>query len=175
MKYILLPLLFITQFTFAQNKKGYSFITTSFNLSLAINEEYTLEDDDQPLLLPTAIMMRVGFGYQFNKRLGLSFNAGYDNHYKYSIKAIPTYLSLRYHIWENDGDAFFAEYGQGKMWRPIKKYSDGNYYNFGLGWQMSSSSKWKPILRFAYHRKKIAGFENGSLDSVSLGFGFTFF
>lgn len=177
MKHLILAILFL--FTFqsisSQEKKGFSFITTSFNLSLAINEDYTIEDDDQPLLLPTAIMMRAGFGYQFNRRFGASFNVGYDYHYKYSIIAIPTYFSLKYNFWERQGDAFFAEIGRGKMWRPTPKYPDGDYYNFGLGWQMNTGRKWKPILRFIYHRKKIAGFENGNLDSVSIGFGFSFF
>jgi hypothetical protein len=159
----------------SQEKKGFSFITTSFNLSLAVNEEYTLEDDDQPLLLPTAIMLRAGFGYQFNRRIGLSFNAGYDYHYKYAIIAIPTYISLKYNIWENEGDTFFAEYGQGKMWRPTPKYPDGDYFNVGLGFTINNGNRWKPILRFVYHRKKIAGFENGNLDSFSIGLGATFF
>ena len=178
MKHILLAiaLLFTVQSISSQEKKkGFTFFTGSFNLSLAINEDYTIEDDDQPLLVPTAIMIRTGFGYQFNRRLGISFNVGYDYHYKYVITAIPTYISIKYNLWENDHDAFFAEYGQGRMWRPTPKYPDGNYYNFGLGWQMNTGSKWKPVLQFIYHRKKITGFENGNLDSISIGFGFTFF
>lgn len=178
MKYILPVIIFLLTFQIIhsqEQKKGFTFFTGSFNLSLAINEDYTLEDDDQPLLLPTAIMMRTGFGYQFNRKLGASFNVGYDYHYRYVITAIPTYVSLRYNIWENDDDAFFAEYGQGKMWRPSPKYPDGNYYTFGLGWQMNTGSKWKPVFHFMYHRKKIPGFENGNLDSISVGLGFIFF
>ncbi len=178
MKQLLLAiiLLFTIQTVHSQErKKGFTFFTGSFNSSLAINEEYTIEDDDQPLLVPTAIMIRTGFGYQFHRRLGVSFNVGYDYHYEYVIAAIPTYVSIKYNLWERDGDAFFAEYGQGKMWRPTPKYPDGDYYTFGFGWQMNNGSKWKPVVHFMYHRKKIVGFEDGNLDSISIGIGFTFF
>jgi hypothetical protein len=61
------------------------------------------------------------------------------------------------------------------MWRHSSKYPDGNYYTFGVGWQINTGSRWKPVIHVKYHRKKIVGFENGNLDSISLGIGFAFF
>ena len=158
-----------------EEKKGFPFFNGSFNVSLALNENFTIENDDQALLHPSAIMMRAGFGYQFNKKLGVSFNLGYDYHHEYVIEAIPTYILVKYNILERDGDAFFTEYGQGKMWRHSSKFPDGNYYTFGVGWQINTGSRWKPVIHMKYHRKKIVGFQNGNLDSISLGVGFSFF
>ena len=61
------------------------------------------------------------------------------------------------------------------MWRPTNRYSDGNYYGFGLGTQISTSERTNVIVKLDFHRKEIAGFDNNRIDSISLGIGFSFF
>lgn len=180
MKKRLLLLLFVASFTtFSQEnprKLGRPFFTGSANLTLGINENYTLfNDDDETFLEPSAIFFRAGFGYEFFNRVALSVNAGFDFHWNYATSAFPTYGTLRFNITENEGDAFFVETSYGKMWRPSNNYPNGNYYGVGLGWQIAGERRWNTIVRIDFHRKGIVGFENNRLDSVSFGIGFSFF
>jgi hypothetical protein len=43
------------------------------------------------------------------------------------------------------------------MWRPSSKYSDGNYYGFGIGAQVAGEKRWNTIVRLDFHRKGIIG------------------
>lgn len=166
----------ITQFSFSQEIYKKPYFTGSLSTTFAINEDYTLDPDDgEPFLIPGALLLRLGAGYQFHRRWQVGINAGFDHHFRFDINAIPFYGSLRYNIIERDNDNFFAEYSMGKMWRPSSKYENGNYYGFGLGMQITGFSRWNTILRIDYHRKAIQGFDNGHLDSVSIGIGFSFF
>lgn len=161
---------------YSQESLGRPFFTGSSNLTFAVNEHYTLDPDDgEPFLIPTAIFFRLGFGYEFRRRVAISVNGGFDYHWNYAVSAFPTYFSLRFNITEDDDDAFFTEVSYGKMWRPSANYPDGNYYRFGLGTQIAGYERWNTIVRLDFHRKGIIGFENNRLDSVSLGIGFSFF
>lgn len=163
-------------FTFSQEKLGRPFFTGDTNLTFAINEHYTLNtNDDESLLIPNALFFRVGFGYEFRKRIAVSVNGGFDYHWNYAVNAFPTYFSLKFNIKEDEDDTFFTEISYGKMWRPSEKYPDGNYYRFGLGTQVAGYARWNTIVRLDFHRKGIIGFKNNRLDSVSLGIGFSFF
>lgn len=160
----------------SQEKLGRPFFTSSFNFTLGINENYTLDPDDgESLIIPAAIFLRLGIGYEFKRRLAVSLHAGYDFHWNYAIDAFPTYTTLRYNIYEREDDAFFIETSYGKMWRPSSRYPDGNYYGFGIGSQIADGKRWNTIVRIDFHRKGLIGFENNRLDSISLGMGFSFF
>lgn len=160
----------------SQEKTGRPFFTGSSNLTFGINEFYTLDPNDgEALIVPAAIFFRFGVGYEFKRRVAISMNAGYDYHWNYATSAFPTYTSLKYTISENEDDAFFAEMSYGKMWRPSSKYSDGNYYRFGIGTQVAGEKRWNTIVRLDFHRKVVIGFKNNRLDSISLGIGFSFF
>ncbi|WP_435261525.1 hypothetical protein [Tenacibaculum sp. nBUS_03] len=175
-KLLLISLLTLTTSLFSQSDKAHPFFTGDLNFTLGINEDYELfNDDDESMLKFSALMFRVGAGYQFDKRWAAIFNIGYDHHTRFNINSIPTYGTLRYNI-SNDGyDSFFTEVSYGKMWRPSHKYENGNYYKFGFGFQIGSSSHWHAVLKLDFHRKKIAHFKNGNLDSLSFGIGFSFF
>jgi hypothetical protein len=161
---------------FSQEKLGRPFFTGSSNLTFGINEFYTLEPDDgEPLIVPAAIFFRLGFGYEIKRKLAISLHAGYDYHWNYATSAFPTYTSVKYNISENEDDTFFIELSYGKMWRPSKRYPDGNYYGFGLGTQIAGEKRWNTIIRLDFHRKGIIDFKNNRLDSISLGIGFSFF
>lgn len=60
------------------------------------------------------------------------------------------------------------------MFRLSNKFSNGNYYKIGVGILSLSSNRWNGMIRLDFHQKKIAQFESGNLNSISLGIGFTF-
>tara|TARA_B110000503_G_scaffold86076_1_gene131074 strand:- start:523 stop:1056 length:534 start_codon:yes stop_codon:yes gene_type:complete len=160
----------------SQEKLGKPFFTGTFNFTLGVNENYTINNDDgEYFIVPAAIFLRTGFGYEFKRRVAISFNAGFDYHWNYAVSAFPTYGTLKYNITEDDDDALFIEASYGKMWRPSPKYPDGNYYGFGIGVQVAGVNRWNTMVRLDVHRKGVYGFENNRLDSVSLGIGFSFF
>jgi hypothetical protein len=176
-KLLLLILLFCSTSTLlSQDKIGRPFFTGDVNFTLGVNENYTLfNDDEEPFLVPSAVFFRVGFGYEFKRKVAIAFNTGFDYHWNYAVSAFPTYGSLKYNISESDDDTFFTEIRYGKMWTPSSNYPDGNYYGLGLGVQVAGEKRWNSIIRLDFHRKRIAGFKNDRLDSVSFGIGFSFF
>jgi hypothetical protein len=161
----------------AQERPGRPFITADVNLTFGINEFYTPfdTDDGEMLIEPTAMFLRVGFGYEFKKRLAVSVNGGYDLHWKNTVDAFPAYFGLRYNITENDDDAHFFEVRYGKLFTPSSRFPDGNYFGLGVGVQIAGHNRFNTIVRLDFHRKGITGFKNDRLDSVSLGVGFSFF
>ena len=160
----------------SQDKIGGPFFTGDVNLTLGINENYTVfNDDDETLIVPSALFFRFGFGYEFKRRVAIALNSGFDYHWNYAVSVLPTYASLKYNISQKDNDVFFTEARYGKMWTPSSHYQDGNYYGLGIGLQMAGEKRWNTILRLDFHRKAIMGFKNNRLDSVSLGIGFSFF
>ena len=166
----------IIQSSFSQQKNGVSFLNADFNLTFTGNENFEFGNDNgESFFIPSGTLIRLGVGYEYKKRIAVSFNAGFDYHFPYSILALPTYVGLQYNVWKREDDAFFIRINAGKLWRPSKRFSDGDYGAIGVGWQFESGSRWKPNIKLMYHQKKIQGFENGKLESVSLGIGFTFF
>lgn len=175
-KLLLLSIVLITIQIIGQEKPGKVFFTGNVNFTLGINEHYTLDPDDgETLIEPAALFFRIGLGYEFQKRLAVSINGGYDFHFNYNVDAFPTYAAVKYNITERDNDAHFVEIRYGKMWTPSSNYPDGNYYGIGLGIQVAGEERWNTIFRIDFHRKIIPGFENNSLDSVSFGIGFSYF
>ena len=172
-----ISIIFMFQYSVSQEKLGRPFFTGDVNFTLGINEAYQIgsDDDNGPLIVPSALFFRVGFGYEFKKRIAIAFNSGYDLHWNYDIKAFPTYGSLKYNITEKDNSAHFLEVRYGKMWTPSSRYPDGNYYGVGLGVQAGGVGRRNIIFRVDFHRKGILGFKNNRLDSVSFGFGCSFF
>jgi hypothetical protein len=170
-------LLFIVFQTKAQDNSGRPFITGDTNFTLAINPHWNgfNEDDDESFLTPAAAFFRLGFGYEFKKRVAVSVNGGYDVHWFNDVDTFPIYLGLKYNIFEKYDDAFFSEVRYGKLFTTSPKYPDGDYFAIGLGWQMAGEKRWNLILRTDYHEKQIIGFKNSRLASLSFGIGFSFF
>tara|TARA_R110002110_G_scaffold401938_2_gene618991 strand:- start:1605 stop:2138 length:534 start_codon:yes stop_codon:yes gene_type:complete len=175
-KLFLLILLLSTFLATAQENFKKPFFTGSFNTTFAINPNYTLDPDDGEMLLqPSSFLFRLGIGYQFDRRWLVGLHAGYDRHFRLGISAIPTFGKLTYNIMEDADDTFFISTSYGKMWRPSSEYEDGNYYGLGIGWQIAGEGRWNTVVKIDFHRKKIANFKKGNLDSVSLGIGFSLF
>lgn len=160
----------------SQEKINKAYITGNINFTFALNENYVLfePDDDEYMLNFSAIFLRAGFGHRFNNLWSAGVNLGFDHHTNFGIKAIPTYGTVRYNISEDGYDAFYTEVGYGKLWRLNKHLKNGAYYKIGLGVDFGGSGRWGTSLKLDFHRKKISGFRNGNLDSVSLGIGFSF-
>ena len=177
MKKLLLALLLFTSIIAnSQERVKKPFFTGSLSTTFAINPNYTINNDDEETLLePASILLRVGFGYQLNKRWMASFHTGYDHHLRFGINAIPTYGKLTYNIIEDADDTFFISTSYGKMWRPSADFENGKYYGLGVGWQIAGDGRWNTVVKIDFHRKKIADFKKGNLDSVSIGIGFSLF
>lgn len=177
MKKLLLALFLFTSFL-AVSQEGIRkpFFTGSLSTTFAINPNYTINNDDEETLLePASILLRVGFGYQLDRHWLVSFNTGYDHHLRFGINAIPTFGKLTYNIIEDADDTFFVSTSYGKMWRPAASFENGDYYGLGIGWQIAGEGRWNAIVKIDFHRKKIANFKKGNLDSVSIGIGFSLF
>jgi hypothetical protein len=170
-------LLFVFQNVMSQEKLGKPFITGAVNFTLGINEFYTPfdTDDGEALLEPNALFFRVGFGYEFKRRLSVSVNGGFDYHWKYAVSAFPTYGALKYNFTTKEDFKQFVEFRYGKMWTPSFKYPDGDYRGIGLGIEIAGEKRFNTVYRIDFHRKGIAGFKNDRIDSISFGIGFAFF
>ncbi|WP_299671214.1 hypothetical protein [uncultured Polaribacter sp.] len=175
-KFLFFSILFLALATNSQEKTVKPFFSIDGNFTLGINEDYEANSEDGGTFIePSALFFRIGFGYEFKKRLAVSLNGGYDLHWNYAVSAFPAYGALKYNITEKDDSTHFVEVRYGKMWTPSLSYPDGNYYGIGVGFQIAGEERWNTVFRIDFHRKGIAGFKNDRLDSVSFGIGFSFF
>lgn len=159
-------------------KKQKRFYTASVHATFALNPNYVLFDryDGENMFDFSAIFIRNGLGYRFNKRFTGSVNVGIDFHIRLGLQNIPTYFNAQYNIFENnDNGLFFIDASVGKLWKPSSNFDKGDYYAFGLGWQIGGVKNANSLIKIDFHRKKILGLNKGNLDSISLGFGVTLF
>jgi len=179
MKKTLLLLCFVItiQQSYTQEKIRKPFFIGSLNATFSLNENYVVfdPDDGESMLDFSAIFLRTGFGFQFDKKWEASINFGLDFHTRLDIQAIPSYLNLQYNL-SSDGDtSFFINSSYGSLWKPSSNFEKGTYYAVGIGLQGNEKIHGNFVFRLDFHRKKIAGFKNGNLDSVSLGIGYRLF
>ena len=177
-KTILSLLLFTTFLATSQTKEKGAFFNANVNATFALNENYRLfePDDGENLLDFSAVFIRTGFGYRFNKRVESSINFGLDFHTRFDIQAIPSYLNVQYNIIANEDFKLFVNGSYGNLWKPSSNFEKGKYHGFGIGLQGNDGySKTNFVFRIDFHRKRIANFKDGNLDSVSLGIGISLF
>jgi hypothetical protein len=168
--------LFTVLTSFSQQKNGLTFFETNANLTFKINENFEFGNTNgESFFVPSEILLRFGIGYEYKKKIALSFNTGFDYHFDYFIGTIPTYFTFQYNLWTKGNDAFYMLYNTGRLWRLAERFSDGDYRGFGIGWRFESGSTLNTTFKIIYHQKKIKNFENGSYDNISLGIGFTIF
>lgn len=160
----------------AQVKEKAPFINGYLGTTFGVNQNHEFFDDGEngPLITPKSILLRTEFGYQLDQRWATSLNFGYDHHFTYAINSIPYFATLRYNAIVKSSSAYFTDVSFGRMWVPSNRFNAGSYYKFGVGMMNLSRNRWNGFFRIDFHRKKIAGFKNDNLDSISLGFGFTF-
>ncbi len=177
-KRLLLALLLTTTLSFSQTKEKGPIFTSSLHATFALNENYVLfePDDGENMLDFSAIFIRAGFGYRFNKHIETSINFGLDFHMRFKIQAIPSYLNLQYNLVSNEDFKIFINGSYGNLWKPSSNFEKGKYHGFGVGFQGNNSdSGTNVVFRLDFHRKRIANFKDGNLDSVSLGIGISLF
>ena len=168
--------LFTVLTSFSQQKNGLTFFETNANLTFKVNENFEFGNNNgESFFVPSEILLRFGIGYEYKKKIAISFNTGFDYHFDYFIGTIPTYFTFQYNLWTKGNDAFYILYNTGRLWRLAERFSDGDYRGFGIGWRFESGSTLNPTFKIIYHQKKIKNFENGSYDNISLGIGFTIF
>ncbi len=179
MKKLLLSVLIFTSISAnSQSKERGTFFTTNLHATFALNENYVLfePDDGENMLDFSAIFIRSGFGFRFNKQVEASINFGLDFHTRFRVQAIPAYGNLQFNVINNEEFKIFINGSYGNLWKPSSNFEKGKYHGFGIGLQGNNSdTKTNVVFRLDFHRKRIDNFKNGNLDSVSLGIGFTLF
>ncbi len=176
--FILLAVFFTSCSVCAQfNLEKKTFIKTSINWTFGLNQNYEPfnQEDDKSLIEATSIMLRVGYGYQFNKHWAVSINSGFDHHYRFQMNAIPYYGSLRYNFRSTADGVGYITSSLGKTLSLSSEYDNGDYYALGIGCiNKIGSEKTSLTLQLTYHKKYISNLPNGNLNSLSLGIGLLF-
>jgi len=182
MKQIIIPcliFLFVINNIHAQiktEKTNGLFYKISLAITLTINEEYQISnDDDAPFINPSAFFINNTIGYQFDQRSTIGLNLEYDWHSKQGLNFLPLYLSFQYNIIQGDENLFIRG-GYGTLWQVNKAFEKGNIYKFGIGIQFfddNFKNSW--LIGLDYTRKRF-GFRNSNkLSSVSVFIEFMLF
>jgi hypothetical protein len=176
-KIALLVFLTVPFLATSQAKEKGPFFVANIHATFALNENYVLfePNEDENLLDFSAVFIRTGFGYRFNKNIESSINFGLDFHTRFQIQAIPSYLNVQYNLIANEDFKVFVNGSYGNLWKPSSNFEKGKYHAFGIGFQGNEDSKTNFVFRLDFHRKRIDNFKDGNLDSVSLGIGIRLF
>jgi len=136
-------------------------------------DEYE-EDTDWNIIVPRALLLRNGFEVTLNNFVAVGLNLGLDWHEDLDVLAIPYYIDSKFTIGQDDDDKFYIDVGIGKLVKLGKAFERGQYYKVGIGYQISTEKAHSFILNVDFHQKKMEGFENGRLNSLSIGMGMSF-
>jgi hypothetical protein len=163
-------------FCFSQKKYYYNFtLNTTFtaNENFGEYDDYSNERDWSPIA-PNALLIRNGIDVELNKLISLGFNFGLDWHPNLNVLALPYYIETKFIIVRSDDDKLYVNGGLGKLLSLSESFERGKYYKFGMGYHISADENFSFILNLDFHQKKIAHFENGRLNSLSIGLGMLF-
>ena len=169
-KILLVFLLIVSAEAISQKQINYNF---SLNATLMLNEDFG-EYEDENLFVPNAFMFRNGFDVKLHKRFSAGVNVGFDWHPELDLLAIPYFVDGKFNISQIDDDRFYIGAGIGKLIKLGKAFERGNYFKFGLGYDIILRDSGGLQLNLDFHQKKIANFENGRLNSLSFGLGLFF-
>lgn len=177
MRKIIFGFLLLNSLTaFSQRDVNYNFtINTTFTTNDHFGEydEY-FDEVDWSLIIPRAIIFRNGLDIKLNNFISTGINLGLDWHPDLDVLAMPYYIDAKFNLVQSDDDKLYVGAGIGKLLKIGKAFERGNYYKVGFGYQISTESSHNYILSLDFHQKKIANFENGRLNSLSIGFGMLF-
>lgn len=153
------------------------FYKISLAATLTINEDYTIDtDDDEPLIEPNALFVNNTFGYQFDRRTSIGLNFEYNWHSKQGLHFAPAYLSLQHNIIAVDGGGFFVRGGYGTLLGLGKSFEKGNMFKLGVGLQGTLANSNNSLLFGLDFTRKRFGFENlEGISSVSIFLEFMVF
>ncbi len=159
-----------------EEKTNGLFYKISLAATLTINEDYTInKDDDETLLNPSAFFINNTVGYQFNKRTLLGLNFEYDYHSQQGLHFFPAYLNLQHNIIADD-DNIFLRAGYGTLIGLSKDFEKGNLYKVGFGVQIFDDDyRNSSLIGIDFTRKRF-GYNNlEGLSSVSIFLEFMLF
>ena len=175
-KAFLLSMLLISTGIFAQNNIHYNF---TVNTTFMANENFGKYDEfsdelDWNIIVPRALMLRNGFDVTLNQFMSVGLNLGLDWHEDLDVLAVPYYIDSKFSILKDGNDRLYIGGGYGKLVKLGKAFERGQYYKAGIGYQVATEKAHSFIINIDFHQKKIENFENGRLNSLSVGLGMSF-
>lgn len=161
----------------AQNEKTYGlFYKISLASTLAVNEEFTLADDDSgPLINPSALFVNNTLGYQMDERTLVGLNLEYNWQHKQGLHFLPIYMNIQYNVLVND-DNVFVRAGYGKLLKLSSDFDKGTLYKLGAGYQIfddNYKNSW--LLGLDFSRKRYGYRETEKISSVAIFLEFMLF
>lgn len=152
------------------------FYKTSLATTLTINENYTVgNDEDEVLINPSALFINNTIGYMFDKRTSIGLNLEYDWHSQQGLHFIPAYLSFQYNIIADD-DNLFIRGGYGTLLGLSNDFEEGNLYKLGIGVQLFDEDyKNASLIGLDFSRKRFGYKTLEGLSSVSIFIEFMLF
>ena len=175
-KIIFIVTLLCTVSIYSQKNIHYNF---SLNFTLTSNPNFGSYDEffgetDWSIVIPNAVLIRNGFDVELNKLVSVGINLGLDWQSELDVLALPYFVGAKLNLVKIDDDRFYLSGGVGKLLKINESFDRGNYYKFGLGYEVSSNDKFGFIINTDFHQKKIVDVENGRLNSFSFGLGMFF-
>lgn len=86
-----------------------------------------------------------------NKLVSVGINLGLDWHPELDVLALPYFADLKLNLVKIDDDRFYLTGGVGKLLKISDSFDKGNYYKFGLGYEVSSNDSFGFILKADFH------------------------
>jgi len=176
--YVVLAVLILSNATYGQEEEKTRglFYKISIAGTLAINEDYTVQtDDDETLVKLNGFFINNTFGLQVDERVSIGLNAGLDFYERQRLKFAPIYLSTHYNFIVDDSN-YFVRGGIGRLVKLGKDYENGTFYKLGLGIQIFDKNfRNSGLVGLDFTRKRFGYREEEKLSSVSIFLEYRFF
>jgi len=177
MKKILFIAVILNSFlSYSQREVNYNFtvnFTFTHNENFGEYDEY-LQETDWSFFAYKSFLIRNGLEVELTRLISVGINLGLDWHPDLDVLAIPYYLDTKIALSEVDDDKFYISGGIGKLLKISKAFDKGNYFKIGLGYHIATEKSNALILSLDFHQKDFTEFEDGKLNSLSIGFGMLF-
>lgn len=169
--YLLLNVLLLSQLTYGQEEektRGF-YYKISMSGTLAINENYTVQtDDDESLVKLNGFFINNTIGLQVDERVSIGLNGEIDIHDRQRLKFAPIFISSHYNLIVDDAN-YFIRGGIGRLVKLGKDYENGTFYKLGLGIQIFDKNFRNSFLIGADFSRKRFGFkEQEKLSSMAI-------
>jgi len=173
---LLFLLLFLKTFSQGDDKTQGLFYKIALAGTLTTNENYTLGNDEgETLIILNALFINNTFGLQIDNRFSAGFNLEYEGHLKQSLNFLPTYVSLRYVLFQYE-DNFFIRGGYGRLLKLNNNFEKGSFYKVGMGFQIFDENYRNFfLLGLDFTRKQFGFLRQNKLSSVSVFLEFEVF
>lgn len=163
-------------FSYSQREVNYNFtvnFTFTHNENFGEYDEY-LQETDWFFFAYKSFLIRNGLEVELSRLISVGINLGLDWHPDLDVLAIPYYLDTKIALSEVDDDKFYISGGIGKLLKISDAFDKGNYFKIGLGYHIATEKSNTFILNLDFHQKDFTEFNNGKLNSLSIGFGMLF-